>query len=521
VHDKGPWAGGGKLFQDPSFLSPFLMPVVGGKQRFVKTAQRELAKLRPGVHYGMCEVLHTWWWCCEGLRQLGRKEEAYKLGVGAWAAIETAVRERPEEADCAQAMVYLSQLGSSLFRDGRPEEAEEYMQRMLNLAEELPPELKAAVKADALCTIANVYKVKSDPCMVLHYAQRAIEVREQLLACRCMHSRSESPTAHAQVRSNVVSLALAADALQGLRRYREALILQDEAIEAAEGKAAKARDNSLEQRLFLYRNKVKMLRHLGRLEEALDTCVKAAQLMRPDTPRSAASLFLAEEAMVHEAMGRLDLALDVDATRARFDDQNRYDANLVRRWAIRLVGEGRRDDAIECLRDYMSILDVEAQNLNGFLFTVENKLQIPRENLQGTIKLLQHLKNLLREGEGGEDGSLPRHTTDEIRQVRPRFQGSGPRHTRTPDCFSCSLEAGCVCVVGGEGDGPVAGAGRGGAGQGAGAGAGGAAGGAGRAAQGAGGAEEARRPQEEEARQQGQGATTATAATATPTAPAG
>jgi hypothetical protein len=97
------------------------MPHVGGRQRFVKTAQRELGKLRPGVHYGMPAVLHTWYLCCEGLRQLGRVEEALSLGSGALGAIETALIEKPEEADRIQALQYLSRLGAWLFCNKRPQ----------------------------------------------------------------------------------------------------------------------------------------------------------------------------------------------------------------------------------------------------------------------------------------------------------------------------------------------------------------------------------------------------------------
>jgi hypothetical protein len=160
-----------------------MMLHVGGRQSFVKAAQRELAKLRPGVHYGMSAVLHTWDWCCEGLRKLGREEEALSLGLGARAAIETALIEKSsEEPDRIQAVRYLVQLGFSLLDEGRPE-AEECLQRVLVLAEGICREERVAIEADALSALAQVYKNKNDPCMVLHYAQRAMAVRRPWLPC--------------------------------------------------------------------------------------------------------------------------------------------------------------------------------------------------------------------------------------------------------------------------------------------------------------------------------------------------
>jgi tetratricopeptide (TPR) repeat protein len=152
---------------------------VGWRQRFVRTAQRELATLRPGVHYGMAAVLHTWHWCCEGLFELGRGKEALSLGLGARAAIETAFVTKPEESDRARAGHHLSQLGFWLLREGRPAEAEECLQRVLNLAEGMCPEKRAEIEAAALGTLAQVHKKKNDFSKVIHYAQRAMEVRRQ------------------------------------------------------------------------------------------------------------------------------------------------------------------------------------------------------------------------------------------------------------------------------------------------------------------------------------------------------
>jgi hypothetical protein len=132
--------------------------------------------MRFGVHYGMTAVLHTWHWCCEGLRKLGRGEEALSLGLSGRAAIETALSENPEESDCNLAMKYLLQLGTWLLRQGRPE-AEECLQRVLILTEGLPPDLGATLKVHTLCTLAQGHRAKNELCTVLNYAQRAMEVR--------------------------------------------------------------------------------------------------------------------------------------------------------------------------------------------------------------------------------------------------------------------------------------------------------------------------------------------------------
>jgi hypothetical protein len=162
---------------------------VGGRQRFVKTAQRELAKMRPGVHYGMTALLHTWHWCSEGLRKLGREDEALSVGLGGREAIETALTDKPEEADRIQAMKYLKQLGTRLFSEGRPE-AEECLQRVLALAEglapeELSPETRVTMKINVLCTLAQLYKDRNDLCAGLHCAQQAVEVRRDVSGVLC------------------------------------------------------------------------------------------------------------------------------------------------------------------------------------------------------------------------------------------------------------------------------------------------------------------------------------------------
>jgi hypothetical protein len=168
-----------------------MMLDVGVRQSFVKVAQRELAKMRPGVHYGISAVLHTWRWCCHGLFELGRGKEALSLGLGARAAIETALTGKPEETDRFQAMKYLAELGSWLVKDERPE-AEDCLQRVLVLAKELPVEERADVEGDICCLLAEVYKEKKDFCKVIHYAQRAVEVRRNGRWSFALHVREGS-----------------------------------------------------------------------------------------------------------------------------------------------------------------------------------------------------------------------------------------------------------------------------------------------------------------------------------------
>jgi hypothetical protein len=172
-----------------------LTPLVGAGQRFVKTSQRELGKLRHGVHHGHFAVLHTWHWCCKGLFELGRGEEALSLGLGARAAIETAFIEKPEETDRIQAVKYLSLLGLWLVGEERPAEAEEVLQRVLVLAEALSPEERATADlARPLVTLALVYKAKNELHRVLHYAQRAMEVRRGISqACAAGTDRLSPP----------------------------------------------------------------------------------------------------------------------------------------------------------------------------------------------------------------------------------------------------------------------------------------------------------------------------------------
>jgi tetratricopeptide (TPR) repeat protein len=133
----------------------------------------------------MTAVLHMWFWCCEGLRELGRGKEALSLGLGARAAIETALVMKPEETNRFQAVNYLVALGRWLLREGRPAEAEECLLRVLVLAEALPPEHRAAIEDEACGTLAEVYKEKRDPLKVIHYARRAMEVRRHAWVVAC------------------------------------------------------------------------------------------------------------------------------------------------------------------------------------------------------------------------------------------------------------------------------------------------------------------------------------------------
>jgi tetratricopeptide (TPR) repeat protein len=219
----------------------------------------------------------------------------------------------------------------------------------------------------------------------------------------------------------VAALVLTADALQDLRRYREALVVQDEALEAAEGTAVKREGDKdmTEERLSLYMNKMWILRHLGRLGEALDVSIKAVPLLRSDPSAETAYLFMEEAAMLYEAGGRLDLALELDAARVAHDERSSYDPDVVRRGAVYLAGQGRRGDAIDDLRDYVGMLEQEAQTPGDRLFTAEGKSDVRSDFLYANLQVLQLLKNLLRASGAEEDGSLPRHVADEIRQVRP------------------------------------------------------------------------------------------------------
>jgi tetratricopeptide (TPR) repeat protein len=243
----------------------------------------------------------------------------------------------------------------------------------------------------------------------------------------CTHARAKPPTAlptqaqASSARRDPLLLNIAAGALNALRRHREALILLDEALEAVEGRAeaVERKEDVTAERLGLLTEKMKTLRHLGRLEEATDVGVKALSLMRPNTPACSAASFLREAAMLNEASGMFDLALDFDAKRSTYEKSYKYDPDVVRRWAIHRVADGRHSGATDTLRECVSVLDGEAQTSNARLFTAEGKLQIHSERRQGTLKLLQLLKDLLRASEGGEDGTLPRHVADETRQVGP------------------------------------------------------------------------------------------------------
>jgi hypothetical protein len=166
----------------PGSLTPvtlsdgFLTPLVGARQKFVKTAQRELAKMRFGVHYGHFAVQALWHWCCKGLFQLERGDEALSLGLGARGAIENALIEKPERSHRVEAVKYFAELGWWLVTDERPE-AEDCLQRVLVLAEGLSQMDRALIESNALCSLAQAHIAKNDFCMAIHYAQRAMEVR--------------------------------------------------------------------------------------------------------------------------------------------------------------------------------------------------------------------------------------------------------------------------------------------------------------------------------------------------------
>jgi tetratricopeptide (TPR) repeat protein len=242
-----------------------------------------------------------------------------------------------------------------------------------------------------------------------------------------------------------MALTQAADALYGLRRYREALILQDEAIEATEGEAAEpgGEEDLIYRRMIMYMNRIKMLRHLGRLDEAMATCVKAAPLLRSDMPGCFKSTFLVEAALLYEATGSLDVALDFDARGAAHDDRYNCHPDVVRRRALQLLNRGNRGAAIDLLRRYTSILDGEAQASEMTLFTTEGKLKVVSERMHATLQLLHMFKDLLRESGGGEDGRPPRHVADEIRQVRPLASASECLHRIPPGPAPIDRELDC------------------------------------------------------------------------------
>jgi tetratricopeptide (TPR) repeat protein len=226
-----------------------------------------------------------------------------------------------------------------------------------------------------------------------------------------------------------MALSLAAEALRELRRYREALVLQDQAIKAAEGETGRlVEEDAIANRLLLYTGKMSILRHLGRVWEAMDMVGEAAPLLRRDRADGVAAHCLGETAQLYEDIGELDLAIELDVIRVECDEKFAYYPGVVRRRALQLVGEGRRDDAIDTLLWFKGVLEQEAHQPSGRVFTAEGKVDVGRDFLQATLQLLQLLKDVLRESGAKEDGSLPRHVADELRQVGP-LSSSVYRHS--------------------------------------------------------------------------------------------
>jgi hypothetical protein len=310
------------------------------------------------------------------------------------------------------------------------------------------------VEGDVCGKLAEVYRRENDLSMTLRYAQRAIEVRRHCRSMTLHVRRTQPPTAHAQVLptgKNVDALFMAADALQGLGRYRGALILMDEAIAAAEGDALESEEDAIKERLSLYSCKMLILRHLGRLEEALDICGMAFRLLRPDLPGQHASDFLAEAARVHEARGRLDLALGFDAARARCGDKRcRSDPDVVRRCALNLAGEGRRDDALETLRYFQRHPERGGEGHGWETLRVGGQARGQAGIVGGDAQTPANVQGPAAGGRRGGDGSLPGQAADEIRQVgsartahmRPRLTvcltASHVIHARQTRTLGCS-----------------------------------------------------------------------------------
>jgi hypothetical protein len=151
-------------------------PALVTTQAFVELALKELGRLSSDLGFECVGVAVTARWCGECLCQLGRSDEAVRLGLRVRERLERGQRER-NPGVIVEFILCLSVWLGDCFR---MTESRQYSERAVELAEGLGAEDKERLLPAVLVNLATAYAQEWNPAGALVHAKRAMEVRHSL-----------------------------------------------------------------------------------------------------------------------------------------------------------------------------------------------------------------------------------------------------------------------------------------------------------------------------------------------------